>query len=328
MKALLLVNLGTPDSPQPKDVFRYLIEFLTDGRVIDIPWLKRQLLVRGIIVPTRYKESSRNYQAVWTEEGSPLMIHTLALKNKVEKLVDPDTTVAIAMRYQNPSLEKELEKLKNSDEITIVPLFPQYASATTGSIHEKVMRIVSKWEVIPSLKFINNFYDHPLFIQAFADQYKPFESSRYDHVLFSFHGLPVRQLLKCHAVCKSKPDCCLSINESNKNCYSAQCHRTAKLLAEKLNIQNYTITFQSRLGKEPWIEPYTIDTIKKLADEGAKKLLVFCPAFVSDCLETIHEIGVEYAHEFQKLGGEKLDLVPSLNSSDTFAELIMNLQNC
>lgn len=325
MKGILLVNLGTPDSPAKRDVFKYLIEFLTDGRVIDISWLKRQLLVRGIIVPFRYKESAKNYQAVWTEKGSPLLLHTATLRDKVQELAGEGAQVEMAMRYQNPSLESGLEKLKHCDKITIIPLFPQYASATTGSIHEKVMQIVQRWEAIPELSFVNNFYKHPLLIQAFEEQAKRFDITKYDHILFSFHGLPVRQLVKCHVFCQSKLDCCDTLQENNKNCYAAQCHQTAKLIAEQLGLKNYYITFQSRLGKDPWIEPYTIDVIKKLADEGAKKLLVFCPAFVSDCLETIHEIGVEYAHEFKLKGGEKLDLVPSLNGSDTFAELILEL---
>lgn len=314
-KGLLLVNLGTPISPKPKDVFKYLIEFLTDGRVIDIPWLKRNLLVRGIIVPFRYKESSKNYEAIWTDKGSPLLINTELLKAKVQDKL-PDVQVEIAMRYQHPSLEEGLEKLRGVSHLTILPLFPQYASATVGSIHEKIMQILSKWNTIPELKFISQFHDDPLFIEAFEERGKAFDLSKYDHVLFSFHGLPVRQIKKG---CNQN---CASCENGSYQCYGAQCYKSAKMIAEKLGIKNYKVCFQSRLGKEEWMQPYASEIIAELGQKGAKKLLVFCPSFVSDCLETIQEIGVEYAHLFKENGGDTLDLVPSLNDSDTFTAMI------
>lgn len=314
-KGLLLVNLGTPLSPKPKDVFNYLIEFLTDGRVIDLPWLRRQLLVRGIIVPFRYKESAKNYEAIWTEKGSPLLINTELLKAKVQSRL-PSVQVEIAMRYQYPSLEEGLEKLRGVDQLTILPLFPQYASATVGSIHEKIMQILSRWNTLPELKFVSQFHDDPLFIEAFEERGKTYSLADYDHVLFSFHGLPVRQIRKG---CDKD---CLTCERGEYQCYGAQCYKSAKSIAEKLGIENYTVCFQSRLGKEEWMQPYASEVIERLGKEGIKRLLVFCPSFVADCLETIQEIGVEYAHLFKVNGGERLDLVPSLNDSDTFVQMI------
>lgn len=318
-KGILLVNLGTPDSPEPKDVRKYLIEFLLDGRVIDIPTVKRNLLVRGIIVPFRYKESARSYQAIWEKRGSPLLYHTVDLGRGLQEHLGKEFQVEIAMRYQSPSIAAALEKMKTLREIIVVPLFPQYASATTGSIAQKVMEIISSWNNIPKLHFIDSFYDHPGFIEAFADRIGAFALGDYDQILFSFHGLPKRQLKKCdpYGGCL-QPGCCQNLSEKNAHCYSAQCYATAKALVEKVGISNYSICFQSRLGRDPWIQPYTSDVLHDLAKKGAKKLLVVCPAFVADCIETIHEIGVEYLEEFQKAGGETIDLVPSLNSSLTW----------
>ena len=286
---ILLVNLGTPDSPDPKDVKRYLLEFLTDGRVIDSPWLLRQFLVRGIIVPRRYKESAKQYKGIWTERGSPLKFHT---EDLAKNLLASGVQAEVAMRYQNPSIESALEKLKNCDAITIVPLFPQYASATTGSIFQKVCEIIQKWEQFPTLTFIDSFADHPAFIEAQAKLFPPQDD--YDHIILSYHGLPKRQNDRC-------------------NRYYQDCEKTTKALAEKLGLKNYTMTFQSRLGKAEWIKPYTSDVIEDLAKKGAKKILVATPAFVADCLETIFEIGEEYAELFQSFGGEILDRVPCVN---------------
>lgn len=320
MKGVLLVNLGTPDSPKPWDVFRYLNEFLTDKRVIDYPWIQRQLLVRGVIVPFRFMASAKSYQAVWTNEGSPLRFHTDNSAAKLQKKLGSEWQVEVAMRYQNPSIGSVLNKMKNVSELIVIPLFPQYASATTGSVIEKVMEELQKWNTIPKVTLIDSFFDRQSVIEAFAAQSKSFDIPSYDKILFSFHGLPVRQLTKVNSACRKSKSCC----QTNKRCYSAQCYTTAKLLVEKLKLrpEQYEISFQSRLGKEPWLEPYTSDTLKKLRADGAKRILVFCPAFVADCLETIHEIGVEYQEEFKHLGGEKLDLVPSLNCSDAWIDAL------
>jgi len=226
------------------------------------------------------------------------------------------------MRYQNPSIEFALDNLRARavESIRVIPLFPQYSSACTGSVYDKVMEIVKEWAVIPNISFLNSFHDHSTMIDAFAENGLSHVPEGYDHVLFSFHGLPERQLVKADCSqrhCLKKSDCCTSMGAHNRFCYSAQCYQTAKLIAEKANIADdkYTVCFQSRLGKSPWIKPYTSDVIAQLAEQGKKRLLVFCPAFVSDCLETLYEIKEEYAEEFKKLGGHELTLVESLNDS-------------
>lgn len=310
---ILLVNLGTPDSPNPKDVRRYLLEFLTDGRVIDLPWLQRQLLVRGAIVPRRYKQSAASYKAIWTDEGSPLMAYTRRVKDQLQEAL-PQCIVEMAMRYQNPSIEKAIDSLlrQNLDELVVLPLFPQYASATTGSIYQRVMEVLGGYLTLPRLTLIDQFATHPQYIKAICEIARAYPIDEYDHILFSFHGLPRRQLVKG----RKEP------SGGDKRCYSAQCYATAQAVALQLGLKDYTVCFQSRLGKEPWMEPYTSDCINLLAVKGAKRVLVFCPSFVADCLETIFEIGVEYAEEFKHAGGERLDYVRSLNDHPQWVKAI------
>ncbi|WP_390622365.1 ferrochelatase [Mucilaginibacter robiniae] len=329
MKGILLVNLGTPDSPQTADVRRYLDEFLMDERVIDINAVGRTFLVKGIIVPFRGPQSAKSYQKIWTPEGSPLLVYSVKSAKMLQERLGSDYQVELAMRYQNPSIQTALDKLKAAkvDSIQVISLFPQYASATTGSVHQKVMELVSIWQTIPEISFVNSFYDNDLMIEAFAQNGAKYNPASYDHILFSFHGLPERQLKKAdetHSYCLQANDCCGSINETNKFCYSAQSHATARLIAAKLNIpkENYTICFQSRLGRDPWRKPYTSEVIADLAKKGAKKILVFCPAFVADCLETVYEIAEEYDIEFKHLGGEKVQLVESLNDSPLWVDAL------
>ena len=309
---VLLVNLGTPLSPSPKDVYRYLIEFLSDERVIDEPWLKRQLLVRGIIVPFRYRQSAASYQAIWTKEGSPLMVYGRSVQRLLQESLGEGYQVELAMRYQVPSIPEGLKCLtqQNINRLVIFPLFPQYASATTGSVHQRVMECLSQEKVIPKVTFIDSYAEHPKMLEAYADNEKAKQWKSYDHILFSFHGLPLRQLIP-----------------GSPQCYLSQCQATAKALGEKLGIpeKKYTVCFQSRLGKQPWIQPYTSDCIKNCAAKGDKRILVFCTSFVCDCLETIHEIGVEYAEEFKTYGGEQLDLAESLNSHPLWIEAIRDM---
>lgn len=331
---VLLVNLGTPVSYNPSDVYSYLIEFLTDPRVIDSPWLLRQLLVRGVIVPFRYKQSAKSYEAIWTKEGSPLMVYGKSVKKLLQEQMGSSFYVELAMRYQKPSLKEGIHALinKNVDEILVAPLFPQYASATTGSIHQKVMKIVKDLQTIPKILFLDQFATHPAFIKAFVENGKRYDLNSYDQILFSFHGLPQRQLKKAdrHGGCLQKNSCCETLNEKNKTCYSAQCYATAFRIAEGLKIarSHYTICFQSRLGKDPWLQPYASEVIHNLASKGAKRILVFCPSFVCDCLETLYEFKVEYANEFKALGGEQLDLVEGLNDEphwiDALKEIIVD----
>jgi len=331
-KGVLLVNLGTPDSPEVSDVRKYLDQFLMDERVIDIPALKRTLLVKGIIVPFRSPKTSKLYKEIWDENGSPLLYYSRIQAALVQEQLGDDYHVELAMRYQNPSILSALERMKAGlvESIRVIPLFPQYASASSGSVMQLVMEYLSKWPTIPPVSFVNSFHDNPEMIAVFAENARKYQPETYDHVLFSFHGLPERQLLKCDHTghhCLKKDDCCSVLTDVNKFCYSAQGHDTARLLAAELGIarQDYTVCFQSRLGKEPWVQPYTTDVLKKLAAEGKKRLLVFSPAFVADCLETLYEITVEYHEEFKALGGEHVQLVESLNDHPKFIEALVKM---
>ena len=330
-KGVLLVNLGTPDAPTRSAVYRYLKEFLLDRRVIDVSWLKRNLLVRGIIAPFRSGDSAKLYQKLWTKEGSPLKIYGEKLVAGVQDLLGEPFEVELAMRYQNPSIESAIEKLyaKKVSEIIVVPLFPQYASASTGSVHEEVMRVLSKKETIPVLKMINSYYDYEEMIDVFVENAKKYNIDSYDHFLFSFHGLPQRQLKKADNCnhCLIVENCCSSISTKNQFCYSAQCFATAQAIAKKLDIkpEDYSICFQSRLGRDPWVQPYTSETIEERAQKGDKRMLVFCPAFVADCLETTIEVLEEYNEEFLEKGGEQLDLVESLNDNPKWIKAVKDL---
>jgi ferrochelatase len=324
-KGILLVNLGTPDNPEVPAVRRYLSQFLMDERVIDIPKFNRTLLVKGIIVPFRSPKTAKLYKEIWNENGSPLLYYSKIQAKLLQGKLGDDYQVELAMRYQSPSIEDALLSLKANlvESIKVIPMFPQYASASTGSVMQLVMELVSKWQTIPPISFVNSFHDNQTMIEIFAENARKHLPETYDHVLFSFHGLPERQLLKCDhtgSYCLKVAGCCETLNDTNKFCYSAQGHDTARLLAKELGLarEKYTVCFQSRLGKEPWVQPYTTDVLKKLAAEGKKRLLVFSPAFVADCLETLYEITVEYHEEFRALGGEHVQLVESLNDHPKF----------
>lgn len=329
-KAVLLVNLGTPDSPSTADVRTYLNEFLMDPRVIDINPIGRTLLVRGLIVPFRAPKSAKLYRAIWDDKtGSPLMHYSLLQQKALQQRLGDNYIVELAMRYQNPTIEAALKRLKDAlvDSIQVIALFPQYASASTGSVYDKVMELLLQWPTKPNITFVNSFHDNEGMVATFANNASKYKPETYDHVLFSFHGLPQRQLIKAdhtHQHCLKANDCCQTITDVNKFCYSAQSHHTAKLIAEKLNIpkEKYTICFQSRLGNDPWVQPYTSEIVAKLAKEGKKSLLVFCPAFVADCLETVYEVTTEYGDEFKALGGEKVQLVESLNDSPIWIDAL------
>tara|TARA_Y100000589_G_C27194589_1_gene646215 strand:- start:1334 stop:2356 length:1023 start_codon:yes stop_codon:yes gene_type:complete len=328
---VLLVNLGTPDSPKTKDVRSYLFQFLNDKRVIDLPLFIRWLLVNLIIVPFRAPKSSKIYYDLWSDKGSPIIFHTQNLAKKLQKKLGDEYHVDFAMRYKNPSLKKILKewKLKKFKQIIILPLFPQYASATNGSVIELAMKEIQKWWVIPEITFVSQFFDHELFIQAFYENGSKYNCNDYDHILFSFHGLPERQVDKVYnnSLC-AENDCELGIsdNEDNLFCYKASCYETALRIAKKLNLNksNFTVCFQSRLGRG-WLEPFSDRVIENLAKEGKKKILIFSPAFVSDCLETIIEIGDEYQEIFEENGGEKVQLVESLNDNNTWVDCLKQI---
>lgn len=326
---VLLVNLGTPNSLSFKDVKRYLNQFLTDRRVIDLPWPLRQLLVRGVIVKRRCKESVKLYQSIWTEKGSPLKIYGNQLAEKLQESLGESFQVELAMRYQKPSIREKLEKIKGIQNLMIIPLFPQYASATTGSIYQEIFEILQRWEIIPSLVSVNEFATHPYVIRAFCAVARQRPLSDYDHFVFSYHGLPERYVRKADRFnhCLKTSDCCRDLKKINHSCYAAQCVGTTKGICKELGLQKERTShcYQSKLGKAPWLKPYTIHVIEELAKKGAKKILVFCPAFVADCLETLQEIGIEYRNEFKKMGGEELDLVDGLNATSDWVDALKRI---
>lgn len=330
---VLLVNVGTPDSTDTGDVRKYLREFLMDKRVMDIPFISRWFLINLIIAPFRAPKSAQEYRKLWTERGSPLLFHAEDLRDKLmEDLDEKSYVVEIAMRYQSPSIAQGLKKLRDANvrKIIVVPLFPQYASASTGTVVDKVMEITKDWEVIPSITFINDFVDHPLFLEAWAEiGAQMMEKDDYDMFLFSYHGLPERQILKSssNGYCQLSDRCCAVRTRKNQYCYRAQCFHTTRLISNRLGLPEDKVktSFQSRLLKDPWIKPYTDEVIKELAAAGVKKVLAFSPAFVADCLETTVEVGEQYKEEFQALGGERWDLVPSLNASPKWVACVKDL---
>ena len=328
-KALLLVNLGTPDNPTYLSVFKYLRQFLMDGRVININPFLRFLLVNLIICPTRSFSSTKVYKEVWDKNtGSPLLHNTTKLSEKLgNKLEDYD--VYYAMRYQNPSIESVINNIleTNPDEIVVLPLFPHYASATTGSVYQEISRIVSKKWVVPNIRFINQFYDNEKFIDAWLDKASKFNLNSYDKVIFSYHGIPNSHVDNVYpdSLC-SDHNCESEVTDENKFCYKATTYETTKILASRLNLSSdkYQVTFQSRLTNK-WLTPFTDEVLESLPKNGNKNVLVFSPAFTADCLETIIEIGDEYKELFLEAGGEKLDYVESLNYSDLWADAIIDI---
>ena len=327
---VLLINLGTPDSPSVKDVRKYLFEFLNDPRVIDINPIGRFFLVNFIIVPFRAPKSAKIYKELWTDKGSPIIIYGESVKEKLQKELGEKFDIELAMRYQNPGLDEVCARMQKRgyEKIIILPLFPQYASASTGSAIDKAMKLISKWWVIPEIKIISQFYDDENYLNCVIEQSKKYNLNEYDHILFSYHGLPVRQVDKVYSDGTPCTDhkCEEEINDDNKYCYKATCYATTRLLAEKLNLpkDRYTVCFQSRLDKD-WLEPFSDKVVEEWAKKGAKKLLVFSPAFVADCLETTVEIGIEYQKLFKENGGEKVQLVESLNDHPMWIETLKKL---
>lgn len=322
---LLIINLGTPSAPDTAAVRNYLRQFLTDKRVIDLPALLRYLLVYCTILPFRPKQSAKAYQAIWTKQGSPLLVYSQRLQAKLQMGLGEQWSVQLGMRYGKPSIATALEELKDCDRLTVLPLYPQYASATTGSSIEQVLSLLAAKTVLPSLTIIRDFYQYAGFIQPQAALIKP-HLEHHDYILFSYHGLPKRQLIRvgCSSIC---PSDCRPIAENNSCCYKAQCFSTTRALVKQLNLQQgqYATAFQSRLGKTPWISPYTDQLLPQLARNGVKRLLICCPSFATDCLETLEEIGLRAQVQWHHLGGEKLTLIPCVNDSDQWVDGIINL---
>jgi ferrochelatase len=331
--AILLMNLGSPDSTSVKDVRKYLNEFLMDGRVIDIPYLARVLLVQGIIVPFRAPKSAEAYKTIWTEKGSPLVEHTRQLQIALQQLVEEP--VEIAMRYGNPSpkvaFEKILKRLPDVEEVIAVPLYPHYAMSSyeTAVEHAKKVHIENKYGF--ALKFVPAFYNDENYINALAGKIGPYLQQPYDQILFSYHGIPGRHLKKtdptgCH--CMVKENCCEVASPAHATCYRHQVFTTTKMVMEKLNIpkDKFSISFQSRLGKG-WLEPFTDIRLQQLPGEGIKKLLILCPAFISDCLETLEEIEERGKEIFMHAGGESYQMIPCLNEDPQWVEALKGLVN-
>jgi ferrochelatase len=325
-KAIVLVNVGTPKKADKKSVKIFLRQFLNDKRVIDIPFFFRLLLVNLIIIPFRVSKSTKLYQKLWTEKGSPILYYLKSLSVKLQKIVPENETIFYAMRYGEPSLISVLEKLKIQDfkELIFLPLFPQYASSTTGSINELILKELSNNQKFTNLKIINQFYNHRAFLNAFVRQIQKYEISDFEHVIFSYHGLPIRQINKIHPKHFEKNcTCSVSMPEHGKYCYKATCYETTRLLAQILNLSSdmYSVGFQSRLDKN-WLYPFTDKIIIEKAQSGIKNLLIISPSFVTDCLETIVEIEYEYRNIFIENGGKNLTLVKSLNDNTFWAEAI------
>lgn len=325
---VLLVNLGTPDSPAVPDVRRYLREFLMDGRVIDIPAWQRFLLVQGIIAPFRAPKSAAEYKKLWTDAGSPLLIYGQKVRDLLQAKLGAGFQVELGMRYQNPSIREALSKfpLRSLKKLIVIPLYPQYASASTGSSIEKVLQELNREETFPQLEVVSQFFDDPLYLETFADIGRRYMGQKeYDHFLFTYHGLPERQIRKSSTGhCQLNEKCCSVLHDRNRYCYRAQCYETTRLLARFLGIgaDRYTVSFQSRLGRDPWIKPYTDVKIDELAAQGVKRILAFSPSFVADCLETTVEIGETYHEQFVEKGGECLDLAESLNEHPMWVDCL------
>lgn len=332
---VLLVNLGTPQAPTAAAVRPYLRQFLMDGRVINIPAPMRWLLVNGIIAPLRAPKSAKAYASIWTDEGSPLLVHSQHLQKKVQKLLDSSdmgepVPVVLAMRYGEPSIAHGVQELREKyhvEHIVVVPLYPQYSSATTGTVVEEVLRVMKDLWAMPSMSVVPPFYQEAGFINSFAMIAEQcIKKNPVDHVLLSYHGLPEDHVKKCDPSgqhCLKKANCCDEESDNNVFCYRHQCTVTSKKIAQALGLSadQWSMSFQSRLGQNEWLKPYTEPTVKELAKKY-KRIAVLCPAFVADCLETLEEIGERARHDFKEAGGEELFLIPSLNSDDQWAETI------
>ena len=327
---VLLINLGTPDAPTPAAVGRYLREFLMDGFVIDLPAPLRWFLVNVLIVPRRKFQSAEAYQKVQLPEGAPLLVHTRMLAQKVSQQLGDEYLVELGMRYGNPSIESALQKLKSRgvSRIIVLPLYPQYAESSFETAVVETKRSAREFGGEEILTFLPPFYRDPGFVGAWARCIRrEIDAENTEHFVFSFHGVPVRHLTKFHSGDQHytpAADCCTEITSANKNCYRAQCFATARAIAAQLELhpEDYTISFQSRLGRAEWIGPNTVDVFQSLAQRGIRRIAVACPSFVADCLETLEEIGIRGRETFFSAGGEALELIPSLNADATWTEAV------
>ena len=332
-KGVLLVNLGSPDSPEPKDVKKYLGEFLMDERVIDVPLWARTLIVKGIILNTRPKASAAAYKRIWWEGGSPLIVISERLQHKIQKQVD--IPIGLAMRYGSMTIKKGLQELvdKGVDEVLLFPLYPQFAMATTETILVLAKEIQQR--EFPNLKMesVPAFYNKPDYIEVLASSIaESLKDVSYEHLLFSYHGVPERHIRKSDITkshCKIDGNCCSISSKAHQFCYRHQCFEVTRLVADRLQLRpgTFSTSFQSRLGFDPWLQPYTDLTIERLGKEGIKKMAIVTPAFVSDCLETLEEIAMEGKEIFKEMGGESFSTVPCLNDNNEWTNLLVKWIN-
>lgn len=328
MKGVLLVNLGSPDSTDPKDVKKYLDEFLMDPRVIDVPYLLRAFIVRGIVLNTRPKKSAEAYQKIWWEEGSPLIVISERLQEAVASQIN--IPVALAMRYGSMTIKKGIEELKSKgvNDILMIPLYPQFAMATTETIEVLAKELQESYFKDIKITSLPAFYDKDEYIEVLSNSIKAsLKDVDYEHLLFSYHGVPERHIKKSDVTkshCKIDKSCCETPSKAHQYCYRHQCLETTKQVAEKLDLKEgtYSTSFQSRLGFDPWLKPYTDRTIEKLGLEGTKKMAIVTPAFVSDCLETLEEIAMEGEELFHEVGGESFTTVPCLNDNKDWVHVL------
>ena len=330
-RGILLMNLGSPDSTEVRDVKRYLNEFLLDERVIDYPWLLRKILVSGIIVPSRAPKSAEAYKTIWTKDGSPLIHITRQLQASLQELVEEP--VEISMRYGNPDsktgFDNLLKRAPGMEEVIALPLYPHYAMSSYETAVEDA-RLVHQTEKYPfKLRFIKPFYDNPAYINALAASMEPYVSKSFDHILFSYHGLPARHLRKSDITkqhCLKMDDCCNVNSLAHKTCYRHQVFTTTRLVTETLGIpkDKQSISFQSRLGKG-WLEPFTDIVLEEMPKKGIKNLLVACPSFVSDCLETLEEIAGRGKEIFMNAGGECFEMIPCMNTHPVWVNALKQL---
>ena len=327
-RAILLMNLGSPDSVSVADVRNYLMEFLMDGRVIDYPYLFRKVLVGGLIVPFRAAKSAEAYETIWTKEGSPLIVLTRQLQESLQKEIEEP--IEIAMRYGNPSMEtayeRLLEKMPGLEEVIAVPLYPHYAMASYETAVEYAKEVHRRKKYSFRLNFIKPFYNDPAYLLALSERIRPYLAQDYDHILFSYHGIPARHIKKTdptHAHCLQSADCCETASPAHARCYRHQCFVTTREMVRLLDIPagKYSNSFQSRLGKG-WLEPFTDIRLEEMPKEGIKKLLILCPAFVSDCLETLEEIAIRGKETFMAAGGEAYTMIPCINTEPLWVQAL------
>ena len=333
-RGVVIMNLGSPDSTEVKDVRRYLMQFLMDKRVIDYPYLLRSILVGGIIVPFRAPKSAEAYRTIWTREGSPLIVLTKQLQTILQNsLSEP---VEMAMRYGNPTMkiayENLLKRMPDIEEVIAVPMYPHYAMSSYETAVEYAREIHKKNKYGFKLTVIKPYYNNADYIRALSEHIKPYLQQDYDHILFSYHGIPERHLQKTDITgkhCLAVNDCCNVDSPAHARCYRHQCLQTTAIVAQQLQIpQNkFSYSFQSRLGREPWLKPYTDFRLQEMPQEGIKKLLIICPAFVSDCLETLEEIAIRGKESFLESGGESFTMIPCLNTDPLWVAAISKWVN-